>query len=256
MKRFLKIAAICVVVLVAVLGGLFWYLFGGLQAQNAGLALGAGAEPVYDGFSTVFLLDAGDGSIALIDAGNDMAGAAILAALQTRNAGPDNVAAIFITHAHPDHDAAIALFPKATVYAMQREVPVAQGKEEYGSTFSAVTGKFNPHPFEVGHPLEDGEKVTVGNLEVTAFALPGHTPGSGAYLVNGVLYLGDAAMISSDQKVVGPTKPFSTDAAQGMASLQQLAEELQSRADEVKVLATAHSGGVAGFGPLAAAGRE
>ena len=42
MKRFLKIAAIIVVVFVAVLGGLFWYLFGGLQAQSAGLASGAG----------------------------------------------------------------------------------------------------------------------------------------------------------------------------------------------------------------------
>ena len=128
MKRFLMVAAIVVVVLVAVLGGLFWYLFGGLQAQSAGLSLGPGAEPVYDGFSTVFLLDAGNGSFALIDAGNDTAGAAILAALQKHNAGPDNVAAIFITHAHPDHDAAIALFPKATVFAMQREVPGGAGK--------------------------------------------------------------------------------------------------------------------------------
>jgi glyoxylase-like metal-dependent hydrolase (beta-lactamase superfamily II) len=88
-------------------------LFGGLQGQTVGLSLGTGAEPVYDGFSTVFMLDAGDGKLALIDAGNDTAGAAILAALQKRNTGPDNVTAIFITHAHPDHDAAIALFPKA-----------------------------------------------------------------------------------------------------------------------------------------------
>lgn len=256
MKRFLKIAAISVAVLVAVLGGLFWYLFGGLQSQSAGLALGAGAEPVYDGFSTVFMLDAGNGSVALIDAGNDTAGAAILAALQKRNAGPDNVAAIFITHAHPDHDAAIAMFPKATVYAMRREVPVAQGKEAYGSPFSRVTGKFNPHPFEIGHPLEDGETVTVGNLEVTAFGVPGHTPGSGAYLAQGVLYLGDAAIISSDQKVMGPVKAFSNDAVEGVASLKHLAEELQPRAAEVKVLATAHSGGVAGLGPLAVVGQQ
>jgi glyoxylase-like metal-dependent hydrolase (beta-lactamase superfamily II) len=252
MKRFLKIAAISVVVLAAVLGGLFWYLFGGLQSQNAGLALGAGAEPVYDGISTVFLLDAGNGSVALIDAGNDTAGGAILAALQKRNAGPDDVAAIFITHAHPDHDAAIALFPKATVYAMKREIPVAEGKEEYGSPFSVLTGKYNPHPFEIGHPLDDGEMVTVGDLEVAAFAVPGHTPGSAAYLARGVLYLGDAAMISSDHRVVGPTKAFSTDAAQGMASLKHLAQELQPRSDEVKLLATAHSGGLAGFAPLAA----
>jgi len=256
MKRFFIIAAISVAVLVAVLGGLFWYLFGGLQSQSAGLALGPGAEPVYDGFSSVFMLDAGNGSVALIDAGNDSSGAAILAALQKRNAGPDNVAAIFITHAHPDHDAAIALFPKATVYAMKGEVAVAQGKEEYQSTFSRMTGRVNPHPFEVGHPLEDGEKVTVGNLEVTGFAVPGHTPGSGAYLTQGVLYLGDAAVISSDGKVLGPVGAFSNDAAQGLVSLRHLAEELQPRAGEVKVLATAHSGGVAGLAPLAAVGQQ
>jgi glyoxylase-like metal-dependent hydrolase (beta-lactamase superfamily II) len=256
MKRFLKAVAIVVVLLVAGMGGLFWYLFGGLQAQSAGLVLGSGAEPVYDGFSTVFLLDAGNGSVVLIDAGNDTTGKPILAALQKRNAGPDNVTAIFMTHAHPDHDAAIGLFPKATVYAMKREIPVAQGKEEFGSTFSVMTGKTNAHPFEIGHPLDDGEKVTVGNLEVTAFAVPGHTVGSGAYLTQGVLYLGDAAMISSGQKVVGPSKAFSTDAVLGVASLKHLAEELQPRAAEVKLLATAHTGGLtAGPAALAAVGQ-
>ncbi len=252
MKRFLKIAAICVVVLVAVLAGLFWYLFGGLQAQSAGLSLGAGAEPVYDGFSTVYMLDAGNGQVALIDAGNDTAGAAILDALGKRNAGAGNVAAIFITHAHPDHDAAIAVFTKATVYAMNAEVPVAEAKEAYGSLFSRVMGRYNPHPFQVTHPLENGEKVTVGNLEVTAFAVPGHTPGSAAYLTQGVLYLGDAAMINSDGTVRGPAAAFSRNAEEGVASLQRLAQELQPRADEVKVLATAHTGGVAGLAPLAA----
>jgi hydroxyacylglutathione hydrolase len=255
MKRFLKITALSVAILIAVLAGLFWYLFGGLQGQTVGLSLGAGAEPVYDGFVTVFMLDAGNGQVALIDAGNDTAGAAILAALQKRNAGPDNVTAIFITHAHPDHDAAIALFPKATVYAMSREVPVAEGKEAYESVFSRLTGRFNPHPFQVTHPLDDGEKVTAGNLEVTAFLVPGHTSGSGAYLINGVLYLGDAGMINTKQQVIGPSKAFSNDSAQGMVSLKHLAEELQPRADEVKVLATAHSGGVAGFAPLAAVGK-
>jgi glyoxylase-like metal-dependent hydrolase (beta-lactamase superfamily II) len=252
MKRFLVIAGICIVALVALFGGLFWYLFGGLQAQQAGLALGPGAEAVYDGFSTAYLLDAGNGFLVLIDAGNDPAGAAILATLQKRNAGPEKVAAIFMTHAHPDHDAAISLFPNAMVYAMQREVPVAQGKEAYGSVFSKVTGEYNPHPFEIGHTLQDGETVTVGNLEVTAFAVPGHTQGSGAYLTQGVLYLGDAGLISSDQKVVAPSKAFSTDVALGVTSLKQLAEKLQARASEVKLLATGHTGGLAA-GPSALA---
>jgi glyoxylase-like metal-dependent hydrolase (beta-lactamase superfamily II) len=252
MKRFLKIVGIVIVVVVAIFAGLFFYLFGGLQAQTAGLSLPAGAQAVYDGFSTVFLLDPGDGKVVLIDAGNDTAGKAILDALQKRNSSPDNVEAIFITHAHPDHDAAIALFPKATIYAMKREVPVAAGKEDYGSMLSKVAGRFNPHPFDVTHPLENGDKVTVGNLEVTAFDVPGHTAGSGAYLVQGVLYLGDAAMINTNHEIIGPSKAFSTDPVEGVVSLKHLAEELQPRADEVKVLATAHTGGVAGLAPLAA----
>lgn len=250
MKKVLKIAVIVVVLLVALIGGAFWYVFGGMQDQKAGLDLGPGAEPVYDGFSTAFLLDAGGGSWVLIDTGNDTSGKAILTALQKHNATPDNVTAIFITHAHSDHDAAVALFPKAMVYAMKREVPVAAGTEEFHSRFAAVTGKVNGHPFNVGHPLEDGEKVTVGNLEVTAFDVPGHTAGSGAYLTQGVLYLGDAVTITSDHKVIGPSKPFSTDANQGTASLKHLAQELQPRRAEIKLLATAHNGGLPGFGPL------
>jgi glyoxylase-like metal-dependent hydrolase (beta-lactamase superfamily II) len=252
MKRLLKILIVVIILLVAAMGGLFWYLFGGLQAQSAGLTLGTGAEAVYDGFSTVFLLDAGGGSFVLIDAGNDTTGKPILAALQKHNATADNVTAIFMTHAHPDHDAAIAVFPKATVYAMKREIPVAQGKEDFHSTFSMMTGKTNPHPFEIGHPLDDGEKITVGNLEVTAFDVPGHTAGSGAYLAQGNLYLGDAAQISSAHKVVAPSKAFSTDVALGVVSLKHLAEELQPRAAEVKLLVTSHSGGLAA-GPSALA---
>ncbi len=253
MKKVLKIGALIIVVIAVAVGGLFWWIFGGMQSQKAGMdGLGVGSQPVYDGFSTVFMLDTGGNNFALIDAGNDVSGKAILDALQKRGATADNVLAIFITHAHPDHDAAIHLFPKATVYALKREAPIAEGKEEFGSMLSVVTGRTNPHPFQVTHPLEDGEKVTVGDLEITAFAVPGHTQGSAAYLARGVLYLGDAAMITSNGQLVGPSKPFSSDYNEGVASLKRLAQELQPRAEEVKVLATAHAGAIGGFAPLAA----
>jgi hypothetical protein len=57
-----------------------------------------------------------------------------------------------------------------------------------------------------------------------------------------VLYLGDAGMINTKQQVIG-LKAFSSDSSQGVVSLEHLAQELQPRADEVKVLATARSGG-------------
>ena len=47
--------------------------------------------------------------------------------------------------------------------------------------------------------------------------MPGHTEGSGAYLAQGILFLGDAGQITSKAQLTGPNKLFSTDAAQGAA---------------------------------------
>ena len=209
-----------------------------------------GFEPVQDGMSTVYLLDAGNGQLVLVDAGNDVKGTAIQAALANRHATADNVAAILITHAHPDHDATIPLFPKAAIYALKREVPLADGSESFQGPVLRLFGAHNTHPFHVSHPLEDGEKFTIGNLDVTAFAVPGHTPGSAAYLVSGVLFMGDSAQITSKQQLIGPNGLFSNDTSEGAASLKHLDQELQPRAAEIKFLSTAHTGNIAGLEPL------
>lgn len=253
MKKMLKILGIAIVLIIVVAGVAGFAVFGGLQGSGKGPSLGSGVA-VVPGFSAVYILDAGNGQLALIDTGADKTGAAILSALQARGATPDNVAAIFITHAHTDHDAAVALFPKATIYAMKREVPIAAGQEPYNGPVFRLFGVRNSIPFTVTHPLDDGEKVTVGNLDVTAFAVPGHTEGSGAYLADGILFTGDALQITSGGQITGPSAIFSTNRAEGEASLKHLAAELQPRAADVKFVATAHTGTMAGIAPLLAYG--
>ena len=250
MKKALKVVGIVVVLFVVVLLIVGYMAFGGMQSATAGPALGPGVDRIQAGYSSAYLLDAGNAQYVLVDAGADSRGTAILQALEARHAGTDNVIAIFITHAHPDHDAALPLFHKATVYTMKREVPIAAGQEAYGSTLSKLTGSTNSYPFTVTNTLDDGGKVTAGNLEVTAFAVPGHTEGSGAYLTQGILFIGDAAQITPKLQMTGPNKLFSTDAAQGNASLKHLAQEIAPRGDEVNFIATGHSGTIAGLDAL------
>jgi glyoxylase-like metal-dependent hydrolase (beta-lactamase superfamily II) len=238
-----------IVVVLIVIAGVS--LFGGLQGAAAGPALGAGIDRVQAGFSSAYVLDAGNGQFVLIDAGADSKGTALLQDLQAQHGGPDNVVAVLITHAHPDHIAAIPLFPKATIYALKREVPIAAGQEPYNGLVVRGT---NATPFNVTHPLDDGETFMVGNLQVTAYAVPGHTEGSAAYLTDGVLFVGDAAQIKSNQQFIGPSMIFSTDRAQGEASLKHLAQELQPHTADVKFIATGHTGTVAGLAPLEAFG--
>jgi glyoxylase-like metal-dependent hydrolase (beta-lactamase superfamily II) len=249
--KILKIVGLVLGVIVLVLAIVGFALFGGLQSATAGPALGVGIDRVQAGFSSAYVLDAGNGRIVLVDAGADAKGAALLQALQARHATPDNVVAVLITHAHPDHIAALPLFPKATIYALKREVPIAAGQEPYNGL--VVRGK-NATPFTITHPLDDGESFMVGNLQVTAYAVPGHTEGSAAYLTEGVLFVGDETQIKSDQTLLDPSIIFSTNRSEGEASLKHLAQELQPHAADVKFIATGHTGTVATLSPLTSFG--
>jgi glyoxylase-like metal-dependent hydrolase (beta-lactamase superfamily II) len=88
------------------------------------------------------------------------------------------------------------------------------------------------------------------NLQVTAYAVPGHTEGSAVYLTNSVLFVGDSLQIKSNQQITGPSMIFSTDRTQGEVSLRHLGQELEPHAAEVRFIATGHTGTVAGLEPL------
>jgi glyoxylase-like metal-dependent hydrolase (beta-lactamase superfamily II) len=98
--------------------------------------------------------------------------------------------------------------------------------------------------------LKDGDKFTVGDQPIEAFATPGHTPGSAVFLARGVLFFGDSAGASKDGEVMRAVRLFSKDSAQNVASLKALAARLAPRAGEIKKLAFAHTGPLDGFGPL------
>jgi glyoxylase-like metal-dependent hydrolase (beta-lactamase superfamily II) len=232
MKRALKWSGLVLLLLALAAGGVFYSAFAHNIPIEDGNEPAPGVRAVKDGFVSVYFLDAGAEKVALVDAGHDPSGQAIIAELNRRKLGPSAVTAIFLTHGHRDHTAACQLFPDATVYALDSEI---------GLIGAAC---------KVGRPLHDGEAVTVGDLRVEAFAVPGHTPGSAAYLARGVLFLGDSANGGRDGKLLPAVRFFSKDPAQNVASLKALAERLEPRSGEIKTLACAHSGPLEGFAPL------
>src|SRR5438034_11822279 len=94
MKRAMTIGALVVVVIVIIVAIPIASAMLGRKSADDGVEVN-GIRIVKDGIVTVGVVPISDTSVALIDAGNDKAGAAILAELSRRKLDRDAVTAIF-----------------------------------------------------------------------------------------------------------------------------------------------------------------
>ena len=98
-----------------------------------------------------------------------------------------------------------------------------------------------PHPPSPDRFLTDGEKITVGNLELKVIHTPGHTPGSVCFLVENVLISGDTLFAGS----IGRTDLPGGNYGQIMKSIR---EKLFPLDDTIRVYS--------GHGPVTTIGNE
>ncbi len=252
--RSLKRAAIIVVagvlVVAAAVGSALAMTFGGLEPSPDGDQLPGGVRLLRGGFSNLYLLPAGDG-VALVDCGDDASGASIRAELARRGLSDEAVKAIFLTHGHRDHLGACHLFPKARVYALAREKPLIEGAVVARGPVSRWRAPATDLATHVSDPLYDGEFVRVGDLEARVFHLPGHTSGSAAFLIRGVLFLGDSAAVERGAEHLRPAAwIFSDDQDEAIASLARLARRVLPDASSILAIACGHSGPALSASPL------
>ncbi len=250
MKLPLKVAIGVVVIPVVVVFAAVFAVIMGRQAVADGFEYN-GIRIVKDGVVSLAVVPSGNGKVVLVDAGYDKAGKAILDELARRHLISDAVAAILLTHSHPDHISGVDLFPHAEVMALEPELPLLEGHAGWRGPLMRLFPRLSGT--KVTRVLHDGETVTVGEISARVFAVAGHTPGSVAYLINSVLFLGDAADISNDGKLQDPPWITSDDRVEDRAALVRLYQRLLEDRADVKVIACAHSGVlVEGLAPLTA----
>jgi glyoxylase-like metal-dependent hydrolase (beta-lactamase superfamily II) len=97
---------------------------------------------------------------------------------------------ILETHAHADHlsGARHVQAQAGGKIAIGENIRVVQST--FGKLFN-LERTFLPDGSQFDHLFEDGEVFRIGEVEVTALRVPGHTPADMAYLVDGAVFVGD-----------------------------------------------------------------
>lgn len=179
--------------------------------------------------------------VIVFDAGMDPDARALERLLASLGADLDAVSDIFLTHGHFDHVAAAARCPHAKVHIGAADAEVLAHRIASRALVPRLFGTLLGTPaVEASHRLEGSASVDVGQGEsVLAVPMPGHTPGSYAYLFDGVLFTGDALWIDD----AGITLTEAADVALTQAtcrSIAQINELFQQH--RVSAICTGHRG--------------
>jgi glyoxylase-like metal-dependent hydrolase (beta-lactamase superfamily II) len=118
------------------------------------------------------------------------------------------------------------------------EAPLVAG--EIAPVRPLPSGEPEATGIQVSNVLEGDSVTELSGTAIESFLIPGHTDGSAAYVVHGVLCLGDAATRTGDGKIDGATWLFSKDPDASKESLRGLGEKLAGR-DDIHTLAFGHS---------------
>jgi glyoxylase-like metal-dependent hydrolase (beta-lactamase superfamily II) len=156
----------------------------------------------------------------------------LAANLKRCGVAPEAISDVFLTHCDFDHSGGLPALSRARRHMGARELPVSCGNV-------ARMGRLLRSRNEVpcANLLADGQRLRVGSIDVEAISVPGHTPGSVAYLVAGkYLFTGDALMLVDGR--AGQFVPWLTmDRGAAEESIRRLAAVAG-----VEAVFTAHTG--------------
>ncbi len=172
---------------------------------------------------------------AVVDPGDDAE--KILRFLSSRTL---KVSCILLTHGHFDHIGAAAELQRKTgaaIYAHREELPLIEAAADQAALF----GLSAPAPFRVDVTVEEGDRISLGELEAAVLHTPGHSPGSVSYVMEKQVFVGDVLFSRS----IGRTDLFGGDYE---LLLRSIREKLLVLPDETEVYS--------GHGPLTTIGRE
>lgn len=169
--------------------------------------------------AAVYLIDGGS-EAALIDAGCGGAADLILANVEAAGVAPARLSRLLLTHCHFDHTGGAQRLRRqigCEVVMHADDAPFLEAGDHVVTAATWYHARIQRCP--VDHRLDHAEEtIRIGDRVMTALHIPGHSPGSVAYLTE----TADGPLLFA-QDVHGPLHPsLLSDADAYQASLQRL----------------------------------
>jgi len=232
------------VIIVAILGGI------GAVALRVARGKASGVEEVKPGIvvsSSVssFVYGAKVGNkVILFDAGADPGGKTIDALLAWLHASRGDITDVFVTHGHGDHTAGIVGLGGVKIRMGAGDIALAERKvPPEALAGKAMTAAMSYPAVTATDPLTGSTTIEVSPdkdaKKVKAFAIPGHTPGSYAFLYDGVLFVGDTMVFKQGRLDRAPAL-FDVDTDGAKRAIAGIKQQLGDT--ELDAICTGHGG--------------
>ncbi len=135
------------------------------------------------------------------------------------------VTAILLTHGHFDHMAALNDIHQKTgaeIYISEHDVELLRDAEKNASKLFFGLDIHSDLPVNI---IQNGDTITVGNLEFTVQETPGHTKGSVCYFADKAVFTGDTIFAEG----FGRTDLYGGEYARLRVSLMELVPNLRKK---------------------------
>jgi glyoxylase-like metal-dependent hydrolase (beta-lactamase superfamily II) len=218
----------------------------GIRGGRGKVANGGEIKPGIYGVksgSAIYLYGARAGhDVILFDTGADPYGKPIDGVLRGLLASRPDVRDVFLTHGHFDHYSGALSFPTGVhVFLGAPDVELAAGIVPPAAIATkALTLVSHSPPLKVSELLTGPQTIAVGGGKtVKAIPVPGHTPGSFAFLFDGVLFTGDI-MILKDGRLETTPSLYDAHPDENKAAIRSLKTQLAT--DTIDIVCTGHGG--------------
>jgi glyoxylase-like metal-dependent hydrolase (beta-lactamase superfamily II) len=185
-----------------------------------------------EGTVAAFLVPTQEGPV-LVETGPESLFPHLQRAVEALGHAVEDIRHVFVTHIHLDHAGAawrlarhgakVYVHPKGVAHLQDPGKLYSSAQRIYGEAMERLWGRLEPIDPDLIVPLEDGQKVRFGSVELEAVHTPGHASHHITYRREDGLFTGDVGGVRiGDGPVIPPFPPPDIDLEAWAESLRRM----------------------------------